>query len=55
LTELRRPTLLDPARHDRMRFDSGEPVLDEWLRRYAGQNHRRDTATTWVILEQQWS
>jgi len=24
-------------------------VLDEWLRRYAGQNRRRDTAATWVI------
>ena len=32
-------------------FDSGEPVLDEWLRRYAGQNRRRDTAATWVILD----
>lgn len=30
-------------------MDSGEPSLDEWLRRYAGQNRRRDTAATWVI------
>jgi GNAT superfamily N-acetyltransferase len=30
-------------------LDSGEPSLDEWLRRYAGQNRRRDTAATWVI------
>jgi GNAT superfamily N-acetyltransferase len=51
LTELRRPTPLDPDRHDRTRFDSGEPALDEWLRRYAGQNRRRDTAATWVILD----
>jgi GNAT superfamily N-acetyltransferase len=51
LTELRRLTPLDPDRHDRARFDSGEPVLDEWLRRYAGQNRRRDTAATWVILD----
>jgi GNAT superfamily N-acetyltransferase len=51
LTELRRPTPLDPARHNRARFDSGEPVLDEWLRRYAGQNRRRDTAATWVIAD----
>jgi hypothetical protein len=43
LTDLRRPALLDPARHDRTRFDSGEPALDDWLRRYAGQNRRRDT------------
>jgi GNAT superfamily N-acetyltransferase len=34
-----------------MRFESGEPTLDEWLRRYAGQNRRRDTAATWVILD----
>jgi len=26
-------------------------VLDEWLRRYAGQNRRRDTAATWVIVD----
>jgi GNAT superfamily N-acetyltransferase len=51
LTELRRPALLDPRRHDRNQFDSGEPVLDEWLRRYAGQNRRRDTAANWVIAD----
>lgn len=51
MTELRRPALLDPRRHDREQFDSGEPTLDEWLRRYAGQNRRRDTAATWVIAE----
>ena len=51
LTELRRPEPLDPARHDRNRLDSGEPVLDEWLRRYAGQSRRRDTAATWVIAD----
>jgi GNAT superfamily N-acetyltransferase len=51
LTELRRPALLDPRRHERNQFDSGEPVLDEWLRRYAGQNRRRDTAATWVIAD----
>ncbi len=27
--------------------------MDEWLRRYAGQNRRRDTAATWVILDAQ--
>jgi GNAT superfamily N-acetyltransferase len=48
LTEFRRPAPLDPARHNREAFDSGEPVLDEWLRRYAGQNRRRDIAATWV-------
>ena len=49
LTDLCRPELLDPVRHDRRRFASGEPALDDWLRRYAGQNRRRDTAATWVI------
>jgi GNAT superfamily N-acetyltransferase len=49
LTDLRRPEPLDPSRHDRSGFDSGEPALDDWLRRYAGQNRRRDTAVTWVI------
>ena len=43
--------MLDPGQHDRARFDSGELVLDEWLRRYAGQNRRRDTAATWVVLD----
>jgi GNAT superfamily N-acetyltransferase len=51
LIELRRPELLDPARHDRTDFDSGEPSLDDWLRRYAGQNTRGDTAATWVVAD----
>lgn len=51
MTELRRSALLDPRRHNRERFDSGEPVLDEWLRRYAGQNRRRHIAATWVITD----
>lgn len=51
MTELRRPAPLDPRRHHREQFDSGEPVLDQWLRRYAGQNRRRDTAATWVITD----
>jgi GNAT superfamily N-acetyltransferase len=49
--ELYRPALLDLERHDRAAFESGEVVLDEWLRRYAGQNRRRDTAATWVIAD----
>jgi GNAT superfamily N-acetyltransferase len=51
LTELRRPALLDPGLHDRQSFDSGEPTLDEWLQRYAGQNRRGNTAATWVIAD----
>ncbi len=51
MTDLRRPALLDLARHARAGFQSGDAVLDEWLRRYAGQNRRRDTAATWVIAD----
>lgn len=51
MTELTRPTPLDTTRHDRANFESGDATLDEWLRRYAGQNRRRDTAATWVILD----
>jgi GNAT superfamily N-acetyltransferase len=51
LTELRRPAPLDTRWHERSQFDCGEPALDEWLRRYAGQNRRRDTAATWVIAD----
>jgi GNAT superfamily N-acetyltransferase len=53
LTELQRPAPLDPRRHTPDEFDSAEPVLDEWLRRYAGQSRRRDTAATWVIADAQ--
>ncbi len=52
MTELRRPAPLDRTRHDRGGFDSGESALDEWLRRYAGQNRRRDTAATWAIANE---
>lgn len=54
LTELRRPAPLDLARHERARFSSGDAFLDEWLRSYAGQNRRRDTAATWVIADAEW-
>ena len=51
MTELRRPQPLDPTQHDRSAFDSGAPALDEWLRHYASQNRRRNTAATWVITD----
>jgi ribosomal protein S18 acetylase RimI-like enzyme len=51
LTELRRPQLLDVRLHDRTGVESGEAILDEWLRRYTGQSRRRDTAATWVIVD----
>lgn len=51
MIEVHRPALLDTSQHRRDEFDSGAPALDEWLRRYAGQNRRRDTAATWVIAD----
>ena len=51
MTELRRPEPIDPKRHDRSTFDSGAPGLDDWLRRYAAQNRRRNTAATWVVAD----
>lgn len=51
MIELCRPALLEPGRHDRAQFESGDSGLDEWLRRFAGQNRRRDTAATWVIAD----
>ena len=38
----------DPARHDTDAFDSGEPTLDEWLRRHAAGADARRTARTFV-------
>jgi GNAT superfamily N-acetyltransferase len=51
LTDFHRPQPLDAKLHDRSTFDSGAPEMDEWLRRYATQNRRRDTAATWVITD----
>ena len=46
-----RPTPLDPDRHRRDEFTSGAVSLDDWLRRYAGQNRRGNTAAVWVIAD----
>lgn len=51
MTELHRPEPIDTKRHDRNAFDSGAPELDDWLRLYATQNRRRNTAATWVITD----
>ena len=51
MTEFRRPQLLDTTCHVRDGFDSGEASLDEWLRRYSGQNRRGNTAATWVVVD----
>nr|WP_313776616.1 GNAT family N-acetyltransferase [Mycobacterium sp.] len=49
--QFHRLTLLDPDKHRRDEFTSGETTLDEWLRRYAGQNRRGNTAAVWVITD----
>jgi GNAT superfamily N-acetyltransferase len=49
--ELYRPTLLDQDKHQRDEFHSGEVSLDDWLRRYAGQNRRANNAAVWVIAD----
>lgn len=37
------------AAHDFSGFDSGEPVLDDWLRRRAEQNEARGASRTYVV------
>jgi len=44
----RAPEKLSPA-HDLAAFDSGELVLDEWLRRRAAQNESSGASRTYVI------
>lgn len=51
MTEYQRPQILDPSRHSRDHFDCGEDELNAWLRRYAGQNRRRNTSATWVVVD----
>lgn len=45
---LRSPEKLS-AQHDLSRFDSGEPALDEWLRRRALQNEASGASRTYVV------
>ena len=45
---LRSPEKLS-AHHDLSRFGSGEPVLDEWLRRRALQNEASGASRTYVV------
>lgn len=48
---VRRPVALDSRSHRTDSFDSGEPSLDIWLRRFAGQSQRRDAARTFVTSQ----
>jgi GNAT superfamily N-acetyltransferase len=43
--------VLDLEKHRRDAFDCGVESLNVWLRRYAGQNRRGDTAATWVMSD----
>ena len=46
--EITTPELVS-AEHDLARFDSGEPSLDDWLRRRAMQNEARGASRTYVV------
>jgi GNAT superfamily N-acetyltransferase len=48
LPPLGSPVLLTEA-HDHAAFDSGEPVLDEWLRRRAWNNLQTAASRTYVV------
>jgi GNAT superfamily N-acetyltransferase len=39
-------------KHDRVRFDCGEPELNEFLRRHARQSHDRGAAKTFLAISQ---
>lgn len=39
------------SRHDRAAFSCGEPALDEWFHRRAGQDERRDVARVFVAVD----
>ncbi len=42
----------DRRTHRVEEFSCGEQALDRWLRSYAGRNHQRDAARTFVTAEQ---
>jgi predicted N-acetyltransferase YhbS len=43
---------LDLARHDRKRFDCGEPALNEYLRRFAEQHARSNLSRSFVAAQE---
>jgi ribosomal protein S18 acetylase RimI-like enzyme len=51
VTSLPRIEPLDLSAHDRTHFHCGEPTLDDWIRRFAGQAIRRDGARTYVACD----
>jgi GNAT superfamily N-acetyltransferase len=46
--EINPPQKLSPE-HDLSRFDSGEPMLDGWLRRHAQRNETSGASRTYVV------
>ncbi len=46
--EIRPPEKLSAAHH-LSGFDSGEPILDEWLRRHAQQNEASGASRTYIV------
>lgn len=42
---------LDAKAHDRTGFDCGEPLLNDYLRRYAVQQAGKDVASTFVVAD----
>ena len=42
---------LDPAVHDRERFDCGVQALDEYIRRFAEQHRRRGISSVFILTD----
>jgi GNAT superfamily N-acetyltransferase len=42
---------LDPAIHDRERFECGVPALDDYIRRFADQHRRRVISSVFVLAD----
>jgi GNAT superfamily N-acetyltransferase len=42
---------LDPAIHDRERFECGVPALDDYIRRFADQHRRRGISSVFVLAD----
>lgn len=41
------------SRHDRSRFSCGQPALDDWFRRRASQDEKRNVARVFVAVDDQ--
>ena len=43
--------VFDPKRHDRTAFHSGEPLLDDYLRKYAQQQRAKGLSSVSVVVD----